>query len=219
MRIVVVASGGFADGDERWIGAGSLVIAADGGANWLTGLGRMPDRLVGDLDSIEPAVLRRVEEAAVPIERHSPDKEASDLELAVDAAVDAGAAEIIILGGMGGPRADHGLANVLLLADPSLAGTPIQLVHGSTSIRPAHEGRSLELGAARGDLVTLLPVAGDARGVTTRGLRWPLAGAVLRLGRSRGLSNVVDDAPASVSLEAGTLLVVEHRNEPEGASP
>lgn len=67
----------------------------------------------------------------------------------------------------------------------------------------------MALGGAVGDLVSLLPVGGDAAGVSTNGLRWPLDRETLAIGRSRGLSNVVDAAPASVSLESGVLLVIE----------
>ena len=74
-------------------------------------------------------------------------------------------------------------------------------------------GSQQELGGAAGDLVTLLPV-GDATGVRTDGLRYPLVGETLRAGRSRGLSNEVEHAPASVSLEGGSLLIIETRKEP-----
>jgi thiamine pyrophosphokinase len=64
-----------------------------------------------------------------------------------------------------------------------------------------------------GDLVTLLPLGGDAGGVRTDGLHYPLDGEDLHVGRSRGLSNVVERAPASVSLDRGTLLVIETSGE------
>jgi thiamine pyrophosphokinase len=66
-----------------------------------------------------------------------------------------------------------------------------------------------------GDLVTLLPIGGDAIGVRIDGVRWPLENATLRLGRSRGLSNEVLAPAASASLKRGTLLVVEHRTQGE----
>ena len=69
------------------------------------------------------------------------------------------------------------------------------------------------LGVAKGDTVSLLPMGGDALGVTTAGLRWQLADATLRAGRSRGLSNEIVEAPASVSIDRGALLVVETARE------
>lgn len=210
MRLTVVASGDLADGDERWLDD-ATVIAADGGAVSLDRLGRAPDRLVGDLDSIPDELQARLAASGVAIERHPADKEASDTELAIEAAIAAGATEIVLLGALGGPRIDHELANVLLLADPALAGRDVRIVHGPTTVRVLRDGGRLTLEGAAGDLVTLLPVGGDATGVGIDGVRWPLTGATLHVGRSRGLSNEVTDPPASVSLERGTLLVVEHR--------
>ena len=209
MRIVVVASGALAPGDERQLEGADLVIAADGGADSLDRLGRRPDRLVGDLDSADPVLVGRLEAAGTRVDRHPIDKEASDTELAVRAALDAGADRIDLLGATGGRRLDHELANLLLLADPALAGVELRAIVGGTSVRAARGGAGVALRGDPGDLVTLLPVGGDAHGVTTMGLRWPLEAATLRLGRSRGLSNVVVAAGASVRLADGVLLVVE----------
>jgi thiamine pyrophosphokinase len=90
----------------------------------------------------------------------------------------------------------------------------VRIVHGPTTVRVLRDGDRLTLEGAAGDLVTLLPV-GDATGVDIDGVRWPLAEATLRMGRSRGLSNEVVAPPASVSLGRGTLLVVEHRTQGE----
>jgi len=214
MRFTVVASGDLADGDERWLD-GATVIAADAGATSLDRIGRVPDRLVGDLDSIPQELLARLQATNVAIDRHPADKVASDTELALEAAIAAGATEIVILGAVGGPRLDHALANVLLLADPALGDRDVRIVHGPTMVRVLRGGGRLWLGGTSGDLVTLLPVGGDATGVRIDGVRWPLADATLRMGRSRGLSNEVVEPPASVSLEHGTLLVVEHRTQGE----
>jgi thiamine pyrophosphokinase len=88
------------------------------------------------------------------------------------------------------------------------------MVRGATTVRGLHAGATRELDGAAGDLVTLLPIGGDATGVSTTGLRYPLMGETLLLGRSRGLSNEVAKPPASITLEGGTLLVVETRKEP-----
>jgi thiamine pyrophosphokinase len=214
MRFTVVASGDLADGDERWLD-GATVIAADAGATGLDRLGRTPDRLVGDLDSIPDELLARLAAAGVAIDRHPADKDASDTELALEAAIAAGATEIVLLGAIGGPRLDHQLANVLLLADPALADRDVRIVHGPSTVRVLRDDRRLDLEGGVGDLVTLLPIGGDATGVRIDGVRWPLADATLRVGRSRGLSNEVVKPAASVSLERGALLVVEHRTQGE----
>jgi thiamine pyrophosphokinase len=218
MQVVVVASGALDPADAAWLDRADLVIAADGGADRLRDLGRRPDRLVGDLDSIDAATLAELDRASVPISRHRRDKDASDTELALGEARAAGATSIVVLGALGGERLDHELANLLLLADPEFAGLDLALVRGHAVARAVRGGQPpLLLRGDVGDVVTLLPLGGDAAGVDTAGLRWALAGATLGTGRSRGLSNVVASAPASVRLAEGTLLVIE--TDREGVEP
>ena len=209
MRAVVVASGELAASDETWLDDADLVIAADGGAGSLDRRGRRPHLLVGDLDSTDAALVERLASTGTRVERHPVDKDASDTEIALRAAITAGATEIVLLGATGGHRLDHELANLFLLADPSLAGRDVRLVHGASTARVLRGGGELELVGTVGDLATLLPLGGDAVGVTTDGLRWALHRATLGMGGSRGLSNEVVETPASVRLEHGTLLVVE----------
>lgn len=209
MRVVVVASGDLVHEDGRWLDGADLVIAADGGATSLDAIGRRPGLLIGDLDSTEPALIERLVAAGVRVERHPVDKEASDTELAIGAAFDAGADEVVLLGAAGGDRLDHELANLLLLTDDALRGRDVRVVRGSTVVRALHGGARLALGGEPGDLVTLLPVGGSAEGISLSGLRWPLADATLDMGRSRGLSNEITTRPASVALVRGTLIVIE----------
>jgi thiamine pyrophosphokinase len=217
MLAVVVADGDPAPEDVRLARDADLLIAADGGARWLQGLGVTAHLVVGDLDSLDAEAIARLDAAGTRIERHPADKDASDTELAVDAALKSGADRIVLLGAVGGRRLDHELANLLLLADPAL-NADVRLQRSSTSVRVLRGPASLALDAHIGATVTLLPIGGDALGLTTRGLRYELRDEPLVMGRSRGLSNVVTQQPASVSLRAGTLLVIEIGNQKEGES-
>ncbi len=217
---MIVASGSLDPLDERWLDGAALLVAADGGAVTLDGLGVRPDRLVGDLDSTPPELVVALERSGTVVDRHAADKEASDLELALGWALAAShrpaEEDIVLLGATGGPRLDHQLANLLLLADPALAGRPVRLAHGPSTARALRGGERLVVGGMPGDLVSLLPLGGDAVGVSTSGLRWRLDDATLALGASRGLSNEIVAASASVTLRDGLLLVVE--TSQQGAS-
>jgi thiamine pyrophosphokinase len=211
VRAVVVA-GGDADGsDAGWLAGADLVIAADGGAAFLESAGRLPDVLVGDLDSADGALVDRMAAAGVAIERHRVAKDATDAELAIERAMAAGARRITVIGALAGERLDHELANLLLLTDRAWAGATddLRIVRGGTTARALHGPGRIEIEAGPGATVSLLPVGGDADGVRTDGLRFALAGEPLRLGRSRGLSNEVVAGGASVQLERGVLLVIE----------
>jgi thiamine pyrophosphokinase len=213
VKAIVVAGGDAAPDDAAQLTGADVVIAADSGAEWLESLGRQPDLVIGDMDSIAPDLLERLKGRGVGVETHPADKNASDVELAVARAVAMGVNEVVIVGGFGGQRLDHELANLLLLTE-QWNGAEVRLVRGGTTARAIQGGGQLELEGGAGDLVTLLPLARDAEGVRTRGLRYRLDGETLHLGRSRGLSNVIEEAPASISLEDGILLIIESRKEP-----
>ena len=214
MKAIVVAGGDALPEDAAQLFGADLLIAADSGARWFDASGAVPDVVIGDLDSVDPALLDRLAAAGATIERHPVEKDASDLELAVSRAIAAGADDVVLLGALGGRRLDHELANLLLLAGRDWPGNRVRIVRGGTTVRAVNGGEAIELSGVEGDLVTLLPIDGDALGVETHGLRFPLDGEPLQRGRSRGLSNQVEHPPASVSLERGTLLVIETRKEP-----
>lgn len=212
MKAVLIASGEPGPADRRWLEAGNFVVAVDAGAAWLAKLGVRPDAVVGDLDSVDPELVRTLEADGVEIERHPSQKDSSDTELAMAYARRRGADQIAVIGAFGGPRIDHEIANVLLLADES-AGD-VTLVRGWTRVSAVRGMDPHTLNGAPGSLVSLFPVGGDAMGVTTHGLAYQLRDEPLRMGSSRGLSNVVVETPAAVRLRSGTLLVVEQ--PPEG---
>lgn len=192
-----------------------MVVAADGGARYAAPLGLAIDRWVGDGDSLGEDGIAALVAAGVPIERSRPDKDESDTELGVLAALGLGATRLTMLGALGGPRLDHALANLGLLAMPELVGLDVRLVATDARVRllaaPDAAGGSVSMVLAGrvGDLVSLLPVGADAAGVTTNGLTYPLHDEPLLVGRTRGLSNVRASEEATVVLREGRLLLVE----------
>lgn len=207
MRAVIVADGDAVPGDRAIAADADLLIAADGGARLCSRWGLLPQLVVGDLDSLGADRADELARDGARVVAHPADKDESDTEIAVRAALDAGADDIVVLAALGGDRLDHELANVLLVAAPELRGR-LRLVRGSTTVRALYGPVRLELSGSPGDIVTLLPL-GDATGITTEGLRYPLRQGSLRAGAARGLSNVVVRAGASVALDAGALIVLE----------
>jgi len=207
MHTVIVANGPEFDAApfRTLLARADLLIAADGGGNALFAAGITPHVVVGDLDSLEPAAEAAFVAAGAEIRRHAAEKDETDLELALLQAVRAGATSIDLLGAMGG-RWDQALANVALLALPELVGRRVRLLDEGQEAYLAR-GEATIAGAV-GDKVSLLPLGGPARGITTRGLYYPLQDAELRFERSRGVSNVIVEPPAQVVVREGLLLVV-----------
>jgi thiamine pyrophosphokinase len=215
LHALVVGDG---DGPDRaaldaawpgWDHGVGLVVAADGGARLAERLGLRIDEWIGDGDSLDAASIERLRRAGIPVDLVSPAKDESDLELALGRAVALGATEVTLLGALGGRRLDHTLANVALLAHPALAGLQARMLDGATRVALLTGPAKAVFEGRRGDHVSLLPVSGDAVGITTAGLEYPLRDEPLTIGPARGLSNVRLGTTASVTLRSGRLLVVE----------
>jgi thiamine pyrophosphokinase len=192
-----------------------LVIAADGGALKAEALGLPPHVVVGDADSLSGPDVTRLRDSGAEVLVFPPAKDESDTELAVREALNRGATRLVIVGAFGGRRFEHALANVLLLTLPELRGRDVCLADGTSVLRIVFGGERLEINGERGDYVSLLPLTEEAAGVTTDGLAYPLAGATIRQGPARGLSNELSGVRASVSLDAGRLAVIHTERELE----
>lgn len=218
MRAVIFAGGEISDREaaRRALRPEDWIVAADGGSAHCLALGLTPSALIGDLDSADPGLSSTWREAGVEVIPHPANKDQTDLELALLLAVDRGADEILALGVMGG-RWDHSIANLLLAAHPALRGVSLTLSDGRQQARLLETEGNLQ--GMPGDIVSLIPIGGDAAGITTTGLAYPLQNGTLTLGSSRGISNVLTGPQASVSLRQGLLLVfLIPAQDPGGAS-
>ncbi len=202
---IVFCAGGPARASLPDVPNDALVIAANGGVAEAERLGFHVDLLVGDLDSADPAAVARVEAAGGSVQRHARDKDASDLELAMEAAIDAEVRRIVVVGGDGG-RLDHLLGNAFLLASDRWADVAIEAVLGDARLWVVRGERTID--GEPGELVSLYAVGGPARGVTTVGLRWALTDGDLLPGSSLGLSNAFVAPSATVRVREGVVLAI-----------
>ena len=221
-HVVVVADGDLAPRtalDAAWPGWDedvAEVIAADGGLVRARAIGLEPDLLVGDLDSLGGEQATEAAQAGLEMRRSSVDKDESDTELALLEAVARGATRITVLGALGGPRLDHALANLWLLGHAALDGIDVAVLDPAARVQVLTGPATRALPGKVGGTVSLLPMGGDAEGITTHGFRYPLRDEPLRTGPARGLSNVRTAHDASVTLRQGRLLVVESSTAPPG---
>jgi thiamine pyrophosphokinase len=185
--------------------APDVVVAADSGLHHARSLGYGVDVLVGDLDSVDGAVLDSAVASGTEVQRHPTAKDATDLELALLTARDRDCDRVVVVGGYGG-RFDHLVANTLLLASPEFAGVEIEARIGDAHVFVVRHERQLH--GVPGDMCSLLPVGGPAAGVRTVGLRYPLRRETLYPGSTRGVSNEFVLDTAAVALDDGALLAV-----------
>ena len=186
--------------------ANATVIAADSGLDRAFEVGLEVDVAIGDFDSVSGQGYLRAEAADVELIRYPANKDATDLELAMVHATSLGPDHLWVTAIAGG-RIDHFLANVLLLADQRFAGLEVDALLGDQRLSVIHDRRVLT--GRIGSLISLLPVGGPAIGVTTAGLQYSLDDETLTSGSPRGMSNVMADPLAVVSLRTGTLLAFQ----------
>lgn len=216
MRIILFANGMLTDPAAeaaRWVRPGDLVIAADGGTRHVLNAGLIPAHIIGDLDSFPPESRSALETAGTVFHSYPPAKDETDLELALLWA--AGRLQedleaIVVLGALGG-RPDQELANLLLLALPSLRGVPVLLADGPWEICVIRGGETACIRGQSGETLSLVPLGGDAGGVTTEGLAYPLHGETLHFGQARGVSNVLEGEKATVRMEEGMVWCMHER--------
>lgn len=209
MRAVVFINGTIDDyaAFAPWIADNDYLVAADGGARHCLALGRRLDAVVGDLDSLEPTIVEQLAATGVTIERHPVAKAQTDLELAIEFALQQGATEILLMGAVG-DRLDQTLANLLILAQRDWPAT-LTLIERNQLSQLVRPGQKLILQAQVGDTVSILPVSNTVTGITYTGMRYPLTNATLHLGSTRGISNEVAFTPATVTITTGRLLVIQ----------
>jgi thiamine pyrophosphokinase len=209
VAIVFAGSQPVAPGVREWLPQDADVVAADSGLHVAGSIGVRVNHLVGDLDSADPAEIDTAVAAGTTVDRHPSEKDATDLELAFEAAIERGAQHVVLVDG-GGDRLDHLLGNLLLLASPLLAGIKVEAYCGTARIMVVRGGDPpVMLGGMVGSLVTLLPVGGPARGIVTKRLRYRLSSEDLLPGTTRGVSNELAAHTGSVELAEGTLLVIQ----------
>ncbi len=187
-----------------------LVIAADGGANHCAALDIIPDILLGDLDSIDPTILATYKKKEVVIHQYPPQKDATDLELAIDLAIQKGAQTICLAGVLGG-RWDMSLANIMLAASDKYKGQDIFLMGKDCSMQILHPDKTHTIEGSHDQKVSLLPLKGDVHGVTLTGFEYPLTYHTIPFGATLGVSNILKNKTATVLHTQGILLCILYR--------
>ncbi len=216
-ELVVVVTGGNPDRADRAtayaIPTGTPVVAADSGLERAREWGLDVTIAVGDFDSASPEAVSAAAASGTRIERHPAEKDATDLELALDAALELDPKRIVVVAVVG-DRLDHLFSLFQLLGAPRYAGVELDADIGHARVHVVRSERVLS--GQPGELLSLFALHGPAQGVRTEGLAYPLDGETLEPGSTRGVSNVFVEEIASITVEQGVVLAVRPGPEPAG---
>ncbi|MDZ7635957.1 MAG: thiamine diphosphokinase [Bacteroidales bacterium] len=199
MKTVILANGAYPTHPVPlgYLHHAGLIICCDGAAEKLVDHGLDPGIIIGDLDSVSPALKRRYERILV----QDSDQESNDLTKAVRWCITEGIKEVVILGATG-IREDHTLGNISLLADYNRLIKAIMLTDtGSFRVYD----RNVTLESQPGQQVSLFSL--DPRlAVTSTGLRYPLDDLKLS-SWWRGTLNEAEGESFKLEFETGQLIV------------
>jgi thiamine pyrophosphokinase len=212
MRGLIVAGGPVCRDDLRGeLATGpDLVIAADAGGKYLLELGVYPEILVGDLDSLPGEMVTQITAVGKTVRQYPPQKDQTDLQLALDVAAESGITAVTILGGLG-RRLDHTLGNIGLLQYAAEAGINARLRDADHELFLA--GERNVIATRTGWAVSLIPLSAEVTGVTTIGLKYPLNRETLYFNATRGVHNQFAAAEAIITVATGRLLIICFREQ------
>lgn len=204
-RGVIFAGGDFsAPADlEEILAETSVIVCADSGFDSAVSTGAKPDVIIGDMDSVKSQLPEDTNIIKLKCE-----KDDTDTEAAIDYLINAGCDEIVLLGALGG-RVDHELANIMLTVYATKKGARLIIKSQNTEIILVE--KYAEIKGEKGDYLTLIPITTDADGVTLSGLKYPLDGATLEVGKTVGVSNEFISDKASITVKKGLIVVIKTR--------
>jgi len=194
------------------IQSSDLIIAADGGTHHCERWGIMPNVIVGDFDSLVSKEVTTFQQAGVEIIQYPAHKDETDLELALQLSLKGEVTDVYILGALDA-RWDMTIANVLLAANPMFSQVKIRLLDGLQELIILRGEGRIDIDGHPGDVISLIALGGDAYGITTYGLEYPLYNETLYFGSPRGVSNTFSQDQAHVFIRKGILLLCTMNSE------
>ena len=175
------------------------IICADGGIRHIKALGLTPDVIIGDFDSSENTDEFK-NKIVYPVK-----KDDTDLALAIDYASEKGFTRCVAIGCLGG-RLDHTLANIHLLKYAFIKNIRLELIDENTKVFLICNKEEIKNEGYK--YVSVFPFGDYAKGISYKGLEYPLTDATLKAGIPLGVSNSFKEETAEIKCEEGLLIVI-----------
>jgi len=209
MRCIIFANGEYGDilAYRKVIQEGNVILCADGGANYAYEMGLMPAYIIGDLDSIRPEVKEFYETCQVEFKKYSSHKDFTDMQLALDTALEQGVDEIIMLGTLG-KGLDHTLAN--LYSGIDLVREGIKVSHYTPECWVHITNQDIVIEGSPGDIVSVITLTDETLGFSEIGFEYTPADARMEKSKPYAVSNVLTGQQGIIGMESGILAVFHY---------
>lgn len=211
MKYIVMANGHYGNLDfyKDLFSGDEIILCADGGANYAYQLNLLPAAIIGDMDSILPEVKQYFTDQEVEIKKYPRRKDFTDTQLVMTSACEMGASEIVLLGTLG-KRLDHTMSNLYCALEMVQKGIKISYLSPEGYIYMVN--KEITITGEAGDLISILSLSEESRGVTTHGFEFPLDHVVLEKKNPYAISNALTGNSGVISLEEGVLAVFHYMN-------
>lgn len=195
---------------KAYMDGADVVICCDSGLRHAKALGIRPDYIVGDFDSVSSEVWEYYKGQGIPVRQFPARKNETDMELGVLLALELGAKELVLFGGIG-DRFDHTLANAHYLLSLLKKGVQARLVDEKNCVEVID--RHLTVCGNVGDIVSTIPLSMEVKGITLKGFSYPLTDFDLALDDDYiAVSNVLAEERAEIDIRDGYLFVIRSRD-------
>jgi thiamine pyrophosphokinase len=207
MKCVILANGDYGNTDSyKWLlNEADIILCADGGANYAYAMGVTPAYIVGDMDSIHPAVTDYYKEQGVEFQRYPQRKDFTDTQLILALAEELNADEIVFLGSLG-KRLDHTLSNIYCGAELALKGKKVW--HYTTNYSAYLVSKEIIISGEVGNIVSVLVLTDQAKGVYEEGFEYPLKNVILKKWNPYAISNVLAENKGVIRVSEGLSLMM-----------
>ncbi len=206
MRTIIIGNGSISNYNiVREYFDDAYIIACDGGLRHCRAMMITPNIMVGDFDSANSKDVAFYEELGVVKTDYPRKKDMTDMEIALNAALEKDTDEIYIVGGLG-TRFDHSLANVHILINTIRQGVRTYLLDEHNIITLVEN--AIEITGDIGQTISLIPLTTEVTGIETQNLEYPLYNRTMTVGSSLGISNVMTAEKAVISVKSGILIVI-----------
>ena len=193
---------GYKGDDTIWVGV-------DRGVFHLINRNIIPVKAFGDFDSVSEEELSIIEQQVSGIKKYKPEKDETDMELALNWAIQQKPESILLFGATGG-RLDHLLANIQLLLNPIKANNPVNvyLVDEKNIVFIKEAGHYKIKKMASKKYISFVPLSLDVTGLTLEGFKFPLKNRHIYLGSTLCISNELISDYGTFSFSKGILIVI-----------
>ncbi len=204
--IAIVAGGDIHTGFLPDIQAADTVIGVDRGALWLIRRGIAPEIAIGDFDSVTKREKKQIHDRVDTYIEYSPEKDATDLELAIDEAIKAHPTSVRIYGALG-KRFDHALAAAYLLQKLVSHNINGEIVDNFSKIHIVRRRQKFSRNASY-RYASVIPLGANAT-VTLTGFAYSITKRKLTIASTLGISNKIAADTATIKVHQGAVFVIQ----------